>query len=75
MKWLNTNCADILSAYQVILLEFSPHRRLLSPDYGCATACLHTVEYGSGGNMAMNETSQVYMLATESDIIRGIFHY
>lgn len=35
----------------------------------------HTVEYASGGDMAMKETSQVYMLATKSDIIRGIFHW
>lgn len=38
-------------------------------------AGLHTVEFASGGDLAKNETSQVYMLATESDIIRGIFHY
>lgn len=41
----------------------------------CPTSGMHTVEFAGGGGLAMKETFQVYMLATESDIVRGIFHY
>jgi len=64
-----------LGTYQVILLEFCPHQSLMCANIQCPTSGLRTVEFACGGGLSTKGTFQVYMLATESDIIRGIFHY